>query len=138
MLESKLYDTVKDKATSTKFYRVENKLNLGTPDMHLVNVSCSGWMEAKAVMVTAKRTGLVKIPFRPAQYAWLRSYYRKGGLSVLGMVTDLGFFFAVNESIQEEYDRSDFHRALAGLVSPLRYVAVEDLDDFFVQLRAPS
>jgi len=138
MLESKLYDTVKEKATSTKFYRVENKLNLGTPDMHLVNVNCSGWMEAKALTVTAKRTGLVKIPFRPAQYAWLRSYYRKGGLSVLGIVTDLGFFFAVNESIQEDYDRSDFHRALIGLVSPLRYVTVDTLDDFFLNIKAPS
>jgi len=111
MHESLLYHTLKEKAPSTKFWRIENTLNLGTPDMTLTNQQGSAFLEAKQRTLTESINGCVHIPFRPGQYAWLRDYHKYGGTSLLGIVTEYGFFFARNTAIKEAYTREEMHSA---------------------------
>lgn len=101
------------------FKRIENSLEPGTPDIYFTNKKFTGWMEAKMLKLGEKFIGEVRIPFRPAQYEWLMDNYKNGGLSVLGIISDWGVFFAVNEDIQRVYQRRDFRSGK--LVQPKDY-----------------
>lgn len=130
MIEADLHKKVKRLAKSTTFKRVENKLENGTPDVYFFNKKCCGWMENKHIHLGNKYLGNVKVPFRPGQYPWLKEHYQNGGLSLLGIITDWGMFFAVNENICENYSRDDFHNAIKG--RPGKLVSPKDLNKFFM------
>ena len=146
MKESIMYHTIKEKAPNTKFWRVENTLNLGTPDIHAVNKYGSLWLEAKQLTLTASRDGHIVVPFRPAQFSWLRNYHRYGGTSLLGIVTEYGFFFARNDAIKEQYTRQEMHAVREFPFNSLDYdvestwkdrlhfVLFDDLDAFFQRI----
>lgn len=119
MKEADLYKILVKKAINTMFVRIENKLNLGTPDIYFVNKNCCGWLEAKKLTLGEKYEGIVKIPFRPYQFEWLEKNYKHGGMSVLGIISDWGIYFAINEAIKLEYNRSDFRNGK--LICPNNY-----------------
>jgi len=146
MKESVMYHTIKEKAPNTKFWRVENTLNLGTPDIHLVNKYGGAWLEAKQLTLTSSNEGHITVPFRPAQYSWLRNYHKHGGTSLLGIVTEYGFFFARNDAIKESYTRKEMHYSREnpfnyleydvenGWKDKLHFVYFDDLDSFFQRI----
>ncbi len=108
MKERDLYQKMRREVKNTMFKRIENALEPGTPDIYFVNKNVSGWMEAKKLQLGNKFVGEVKIPFRPAQFEWLKQNYEHGGISVLGIISDWGIYFAVNENIKRVYQRKEF------------------------------
>ena len=108
MKERDLYQKMRREVKNTMFKRIENALEPGTPDIYFVNKNVSGWMEAKKLRLGSKFVGEVKIPFRPAQFEWLKQNYEHGGISVLGIISDWGIYFAVNENIKRVYQRKEF------------------------------
>lgn len=136
MKESILYHILKENAKHTNFYRVENTIELGTPDIHFVNRAVSGWIEAKQVKLPVQSSTPVHIPFRPSQYMWLKNYKAAGGIALLGIVVDgfeqEGFFFAEGVCIQQEYQRNMFTDAYEQRYSLLTFVHKGRMDDFFL------
>lgn len=108
MKERDLYAKLRKEVKNTMFKRIENSLEPGTPDIYFSNQNISGWMEAKKLVLGSKFIGEVKIPFRPAQFEWLKQHYEYGGVSVLGIISDWGIFFAINENIKKVYQRKEF------------------------------
>ncbi len=86
-----------------RIVRVENMFDLGTPDTYFSTLYGCGWMELKCKRIERCR-GEVKIPFRPGQYPWLRDHYQSGGLSILALWGDEGYYFFFNDAIQICYD----------------------------------
>ena len=83
--------------------RVENELEVGTPDVYFSSAYATGWMELKCHRGDRAR-GKVSIPFRPGQYAWLRQNWQYCGLSMLAVWGADGYYFFVNQHIQIVYD----------------------------------
>ncbi len=83
--------------------RVENLIEVGTPDVYFAHDGVCGWLELKCMRVERCK-GEVKIQFRPGQYPWLRTHWKHGGLSVLGIWGADAFYFLVNSSIRPSYE----------------------------------
>ena len=127
MKEAVIYHKLKAKLRGTFIKRIENSLEIGTPDMYFCNAMCSGWIEAKAVHLPVRDTTPVKVPFRQGQYNWLIGHKERGGTSLLIIHTGdkKGYYMAEGHSIQEVYTLEDFKRARANPylgITPIRFV----------------
>lgn len=127
MKEGVIYHKLKEKLPYTKIQRIENSLDIGTPDMFFCNKVHSGWIEAKQFKLPVRDTTPVQIPFRQGQYNWLRDLTDHGGLAILAMHTGdrRGYYYAVGKDIQEVYELSDFRRAHDNInidVHPIRFI----------------
>ena len=131
MKEGVLYHALTKNVPLTRFKRIENRLELGTPDMFFTNMMNRGWLEAKTLILPVNSATKVKIPFRPAQFGWIEEEIKFGGTCVLGIVTEEGYFFSVNRKIQEVYHKYDFEMAMKGELSPLWFVDNNHLEWFF-------
>ena len=131
MKEGVLYHELTKEVLNTRFKRIENRLEAGTPDVYFSNPLNRGWLEAKQFELPKRDDTPVKVPFRQGQYNWLMDEVAHGGVAVLGMVTDAGYFFAINKKIQEVYAKSDFDNARTGTVGLLWFVDKKHLNWFF-------
>jgi hypothetical protein len=64
----------------------------GIPDDYLLKQGISIWCEFKVMHCnwpTAKH-----VPFQPAQWPWLHTHERHGGVSIVGVKLDNGYVFA--------------------------------------------
>ena len=108
--ESKLFERLAYGMRSyfIDMHRIENSMELGTPDMHYTSMNNEGWAELKYIKELPKRNDTtIKIPFRPGQYAWLRDRYNLNHQTynwLILQIDDMLFMF-LNESIKEEYTR---------------------------------
>lgn len=50
------------------------------PDIFFRTPKAEGWIELKVI---STKGGIVRIPFRPGQFAWIQDYVRVGGLAEL-------------------------------------------------------
>lgn len=131
MKEGILYHELQKHVMNTRFKRIENRLEAGTPDVYFSNPLNRGWLEAKQFELPKRDDTPVKVPFRAGQYNWLMDEVAHGGIAVLGMVTDLGYFFAINSKIQEVYEKADFTEAMTGKEGLLWFVDKAHLNWFF-------
>ena len=103
-MESEIYKRLKTNCKSTRIIRVENRIEIATPDMYYTNKESNGWIEAKEMDIMHSTV----IPWHNgyAQYEWLRKNFLYGGLSILciidnGKLRKNGLFFVVNGYIAE-------------------------------------
>ncbi len=77
MKEKDIYARMQERLRPKIFLqRIESNIGLGIPDVaYTVNSTKSGWIELKVVKRFPKN-GVVKVPFRPGQYAWITRYCR--------------------------------------------------------------
>lgn len=133
--EAVIYDRLKKNCKSIMFKRVENMLEVGTPDIYFCNKLNRGWIESKEVDLGVKKATVI-IPFRPGQLDWLTLHEIKGGVSLVAIVTkDLyrrdGIFFLTRDALVERIrvlEVDDFHKAVTGHVTSVRYVKNKDLE----------
>jgi hypothetical protein len=64
---------------------------LGIPDLYMAKNHVALWMELKAVHVNWPT--IMRLPFRPGQYAWLHGNAKHGGVSVVGVKFANGYVF---------------------------------------------
>lgn len=113
MREAVIYHKLKAKLRGTFIRRIENSLEIGTPDMYFCNERHSGWIESKQFKLPVRDTTPVHVPFRQGQYNWLIEHYTRGGLSILAIHTGdrTGYYFATGKHIQKSYTLEDFQKA---------------------------
>lgn len=107
MNESVIYRTLTKYCVNTMFQRVENEVNLGTPDIYFACKNGCGWIEAKSIPVPSRINTKIKVPFRGGQYAWLVDNFKHGGRSILAMLYDGKIRFAEGELIKLEYTQKE-------------------------------
>lgn len=76
--EQQLFDYLKKRLTWPWIERVENRANLGTPDVHFIGHETTGWIELKQ-LPTMNPGNLVGL--RKEQVVWHLSYAQAGGVS---------------------------------------------------------
>lgn len=131
MKEGVLYHILTEEVLNTRFKRIENRLEIGTLDTYFCNPLNRGWLEAKQLTLPKQSTTSVKIPFRPGQYGWIEDEVKHGGIVVLGIVTNVGYFFSIGRKIQQEYVKSDFDQAMTGEEGLLWFVDKKHMNWFF-------
>lgn len=131
MKEGILYHDLKDVVERTRFIHIENRIEIGTPDIWFANPLNRGWLEAKQFTLPKKADTPIKVPFRQGQYNWIMDEVDHGGIVLLGMLTDAGYFFAVNKKIQEVYSKADFELAKTGAEGLLWYIDKKHFNWFF-------
>ena len=132
MKEGILYHELQKHVMNTRFKRIRGKPSGSRYTGCLFQQPLNrGWLEAKQFELPKLDTTPVKVPFRAGQYNWLMDEVAHGGIAVLGMVTDLGYFFAINSKIQEVYEKADFTEAMTGKEGLLWFVDKAHLNWFF-------
>jgi len=83
--------------------RVENELDLGTPDLYFSHFTTCGWIELKQFKLPKREKTEITIPFRPGQYGWIRRFSRAGTRVILICYTNNGVFAFEGERIKTVY-----------------------------------
>ena len=74
MKEKTMYLKMKKEFPNVHLQRIESNISVGIPDVaYAVNSTKVGWIELKQVKNFSKK-GIVKVPFRPGQLAWIKDY----------------------------------------------------------------
>lgn len=82
-LEYNLQITVANLLT-VKTFRMENKINAGTPDIHFITSNKhTGWIELKYA-----KTPMTQVSFRAGQPIWLKNYNELGGCAFILVMTE--------------------------------------------------
>ena len=92
-----------------EFESVENENSAGFPDV-LVKGKKISFIELKKIDSFPKKfTTKIKIPFRPFQFAWIKTFLKitKGDDIFLMILIGEMFFIFKNENIKEEYSFSE-------------------------------
>jgi len=101
MKETKMYDILLDLIPWLFIQRIENTLDLGTPDAVYGLNYVTGLLEAK--QLSRIPVHKFKVPFRPGQYAWYKRYAeRKTGPYTL-LLTIVDDWYIVPKSAVQEY-----------------------------------
>lgn len=87
--ESSLYQEIKFNVTWPWLRRVENRVDLGTPDIDFIGRAHRGWIELKREL-TLTPENLVAL--RKEQVAWHLSYARAGGCSWIILQAGRSYF----------------------------------------------
>lgn len=82
--------------------RIENKVNLGTPDFFFRSMYGGGWAEMKVIKFKA-RSNIVNIDFEPGQFAWLHEYCEMGGNANLVCFRNDHIYIFKNRNIKTNY-----------------------------------
>ena len=125
--ETQLYKTLKQKLNRypIELKRIENDIELGTPDLYYYTIYTEGWIELKQIKSLPKQASTkIKIPFRPGQYAWLLDRVRLNPMlhSFLVVKIEERLYVFYNSQIQEAYTLGEllakncFNQSLVGLV----------------------
>jgi len=94
----KLKKIIKDR---TFLQRIENRTGK-VPDIYFANKYRSGWIELKNIK-SVPRNGIIKIPFRPGQFAWIKKHL--GYNSDIFLICTIGkqWFVKYGPDIKEKY-----------------------------------
>lgn len=111
--ESKFYDELKSPLSEYFLQRVENTVDLGTPDVFFARRAVipgwpQGWIELKVMTLPLRKTTRITIPFRPGQYGWLRKATKAGVLALLLIKSNHGVHAFRGEDIQLQYTNDEF------------------------------
>lgn len=104
MRESVMRRTLIGELPSVFIQRIESPSTLGIPDLYFYNQNSgeSGWAELKEIN---DFNPVVKIPWRPGQFKWMRTYVKRGGTGILictSKHSDHWYFF-YGERIKRSY-----------------------------------
>ena len=129
MIETKMFDKLKNSLIYVFFQRVENSVDLGTPDVCYAFDGICGWIELKQ----AKAKPRIKwtVPFRNGQYAWYKRYHRTGAPYFLGVTLGDDWYMIPGSKVKESYLMHEMEEFFICTQSDLR--ASEDL--FIAALR---
>lgn len=109
MTESQLYAKLKTGLSSykIKMTRIETGgMELGVPDIAYRTINQDGWIEMKIIPQYSR--GQIKVPFRPGQMGWIRSYRRLRGAIFLFLVIENDLCILSRHDIREVYNEDLF------------------------------
>jgi len=106
MLETKMYEKLKKIIKDRTFLqRIENRTGK-VPDIYFANKYKNGWIELKNIK-SVSRKGIVKIPFRPGQFAWIKKHLGFNSDIILICTIGKQWFIKFGHFIKEEYNISE-------------------------------
>jgi len=94
--------------------RIESGMTgLGIPDVFFRTKASDGWMELKEVSWPIRETTLIKIPFRPGQYPWIKQYSLLCGnmFLICSIRGETNVYIFRRSYILREYTQKEFLRA---------------------------
>ncbi len=105
MLENKMYKKLKQGIGSKiLLQRIENRTGI-VPDIYFASTRNSGWIELKNIKIVSGM--IIKIPFRPGQYSWIKKHIRyNDNIHLIGTI-DNTWFIKTGVYIKETYNIND-------------------------------
>jgi hypothetical protein len=93
--------------------RIESHLTgLGIPDVYFKTMYNEGWIEFKEVKPPPSfYKKIIKIPFRPGQFGWIKHYVSLNGNMILACTVDKTWYCFKGHLIKQEYHENDFYSA---------------------------
>ncbi len=90
--------------------RIESgSTGIGIPDFYFKTTKEEGWIELKEIKGNVSREAIIRIPYRPGQYNWLRNYTQLNGNAILICSIDKAWYCFKGDYIQETYIYEDLH-----------------------------
>jgi len=83
------------------FQGVENKVDLGTPDVYYAHNGVGGWIELKQKATKPKNKWTV--PFRTGQYSWYKRYKHHAAPYFLVVTLGRDWYVIPMSKVKEEY-----------------------------------
>ncbi len=110
MKEKDIYARMQEKLSPKMFLqRIESNTGLGIPDVAFTkDVITSGWIEVKVVNKFPKRE-VLKVPFRPGQFAWKTNYRKYSSRIYLFLYVENSFFIFKGDCILQIYSQDNIH-----------------------------
>ncbi len=106
MTEKRMYEVMKKELHRDDwifFQRIESNIDFGIPDLYYcIDVKHAGWIELKQTDKCLKN-GIVKIPFRPGQYGWLKHHTLFSNNTFLFLWLQGYFYIFQSTRILEQY-----------------------------------
>ncbi len=112
MTEKRMYEVMKKELHRDDwffFQRIESNIDFGIPDLYYcIDVKHAGWIELKQTDKCLKN-GIVKIPFRPGQYGWLKHHTSFSNNTFLFLWLQGYFYIFKGDNILEKYTVVNMH-----------------------------
>ena len=90
--------------------RIETgSVGIGVPDFYFKTIYNGGWIELKEIKGNVSRETIIKIPFQPGQFNWIKRYISLNGNMILICSIDKIWHCFKGDYIREEYVWEDFH-----------------------------
>ena len=82
---------------------------IGIPDFYFKTMYNEGWIELKEIKGNVSREAIIKIPYRPGQFNWIKKYISLSGNVILICSIGEVWHCFKGDYIWEEYMWEDFH-----------------------------
>ena len=100
----------KKQIPSILIQRIETgSTGIGVPDFYFKTIYNEGWIELKEIKGNTSREAIIKIPYQPGQYNWLKNYNALNGNAILICSIDKVWYCFKGDYIQQSYIWKDFH-----------------------------
>jgi len=111
MTESQLFNLIKKKDKFRFLQRVENSIDLGTPDVFYINnEGYQGWMELKVINDKVKNRKIVSPKWRPGQMAWARKYSKSADSITWYLIIAINNDIYITPEISKTYKMDDLEQ----------------------------